>query len=155
MSGDRPGTGPAIVAAFLDAENGRDWDAWAAALDPDIRYRVVGDDAEVRGANAYVAHMRDAYAAIPDWRFRITAIHGDDRTVLVEFDGTGHFTGLVDGRVVREVPLRLAAVCVFELRDGQITAVREYLDVTGRDRQLGRVPGRAGGDRPGTAGAPV
>jgi limonene-1,2-epoxide hydrolase len=89
--------------------------------------------------------MRAAYETILDWRFRITAIHGDDRTVMVEFDGAGHFTGSFHGREIRRVPLRLAAVCVFELAGGRIVAVREYLDVTGRDRQLGEAVAEVGG----------
>ncbi|HEV2527538.1 MAG TPA: nuclear transport factor 2 family protein [Thermomicrobiales bacterium] len=133
--------GVALVRSFLDAENRRDWSAWRAVLDPQVRYVVAGNPDRIEGADAYLAHMQAAYESIPDWRFEIITIHGDDAVVMVEFNGAGHFTGEVAGRWLEMVPLRLPAVCVFMLKDGMITDVREYLAAGSRDRQLGVTSG--------------
>lgn len=120
----------------MEAENSRDWDRWASFLHPDARYEVVGREDAAEGRRDYVSRMRRAYSEIPDWRFRILRAHGDESSVMVEFDGSGHFTGEHGGVRHEQVPLRLKSVCVFDLEDGLIRLVREYLDEAGFERQL-------------------
>ena len=124
------------VEDFLGAENERDWDLWAGYLHPYVRYRLVGEQESVRGRHNYVRRMQQAYARIPDWRFRVLHICSDGRAAVAEFDGEGHFTGAHRGQHVERAYLRLLSVCVFEFRDEQIYTVREYPDRAGRERQL-------------------
>lgn len=121
---------------FLAAENARDWPTWSSCLHPNVTYRVVGSEAVIRGADAYIRHMQTAYARLPDWSFTALTIAEGGGAIFVEFDGAGRYTGGHHSRMVCGAPLRLQAVCVFEFADGRIFRVREYLDRDGFDRQI-------------------
>jgi len=68
------------------------------------------------------------YTELPDWTFRLVHIFGDEEAVIVEFDGSGHFSGTYKSMRYVRAPLRLSAVCIFGLSDGLILSVREYFD---------------------------
>lgn len=126
----------ALVRRFLDAENRRDWTEWGQCLHPEVEYEMIGGDPVVRGREHYIQHMQRIYEELSDWKFRIVTITGDETTVTVEFDGTGHFTGRHEAQEYRGAPLRLRAVCVFELREGLIRRGREYFDHRSYEAQL-------------------
>lgn len=125
-----------LLKQFLEAENRRDWNLWASLLHPDVQYQIIGEQEVVWGKENYVKRMQQAYTTLPDWQFRPLHIYGDDQTIMVEFDGAGHFVGSYHGRQYEGVPLHLTSVCIFEFRDGLISTVREYLDRAGYERQL-------------------
>lgn len=125
------------VESFLEAENRRDWGLWTSFLHPEVCYEVVGQEGMTNGRDDYVLRMKRAYSEIPDWHFTVLRAHGNKCSVMVEFLGSGHFTGDYGGARYESVPLHLQSVCVFELEDGLICRVREYLDESGFDRQLG------------------
>jgi len=125
-----------LLKQFLDAENRRDWNLWGSLLHPEVQYQIIGEQEVVRGKEHYVRRMQQAYTALPDWQFYPLHIYGDEQTILVEFDGAGHFVGEHRGRQYEGVPLHLTSVCIFEFRDGLISTVREYLDQAGYERQL-------------------
>lgn len=125
-----------IVKKFLAAENERAWALWEYYLHPEVVYELIGSVNQVKGRENYVSHMKDEYYSIPDWKFDIVNILGDEETVVVEFDGVGHYTGQFHGRICEGAPLRLNAVCIFRFKDNQIAYVREYYDSEGFERQL-------------------
>jgi steroid delta-isomerase-like uncharacterized protein len=124
------------VRQFLTAENRRDWQQWASFLHTDVTYEVVGSSRVVQGREPYIHHMQQVYAELVDWSFDLLHIVGDDHTVIVEFDGYGHFTGTYEGQLCKDVPLKLNAICVFEIKDDLIHKVREYVDSIGYTRQM-------------------
>lgn len=124
-------TSVATVGRFLVAENGRDWERWASFVHPEVRYHVVGSVAEVRGKENYVRRMQGIHGELPDWQFEVVHILGDERTVMVELDGGGHFSGVQGGQRYEGVPLRLRAVCILEVEGDLIREVREYFDAVG------------------------
>lgn len=126
----------ALVQTFLRAENQRAWHQWAALLHPNVTYTVVGSSRPIHGRDQYVAHMQQVYEELADWHFELVHIVGDADAVMVEFAGHGHFTGTHQGQPYTDVSLNLMAVCVFELRDGLIHNVREYVDTLGYAHQL-------------------
>lgn len=130
---------------FFDAENARDWGNWAACLHPEVTYEAVGSEWLVTGADAYVDHMKAAYADLLDWCFTARHSAAGESAVFVEFDGVGYYTGLYRSQDVVSVPLHLSAVCVFEFADGLIFRVREYLDRDGFDRQIEEFLARSSG----------
>ncbi|MBI2899872.1 MAG: nuclear transport factor 2 family protein [Planctomycetes bacterium] len=125
------------VAAFLAAENARDWRTWESFLSPDVAYELVGGKRIVRGRRNYLKHMRRVYRDLEDWRFTLVEVAASRSTVLVEFRGSGHFSGVHGGMRYEGIPLQLRAVCVFRLRGRRIHRVREYWDAIGFERQLG------------------
>ena len=125
-----------IIEAFLAAENACHWAQWSSFLHPNVRYEIVGEGEVACGHEEYVARMQRAYTSFPDWQFQVEHICGDERVVIAEFDGAGHFVGHHGDRYHEGTLLRLRSVCVFGLRAGRITWVREYLDTVGYDRQL-------------------
>lgn len=124
------------VQRFLEAENRRDWELWASFLDPEVVYEIVGQEGTTKGRDDYVVRMQRAYSEIPDWQFTVLRAHGNESSVMVEFARAGHFSGDYGGTYHKGVPLRLQSVCIFELEDGLIRRVREYLDEVGFDRQF-------------------
>jgi steroid delta-isomerase-like uncharacterized protein len=125
-----------IIQTFLDAENKRDWEVWSSFLDPNVTYESVGSDSPVQGKENYLNHMKQAYSELDDWHFTITHLLHKDDIVMVEFDGKGHFTGMYKGKEYINTPLRLQALCIFELQNGLIKTVREYWDPVGYEKQL-------------------
>ncbi|MBI2590274.1 MAG: nuclear transport factor 2 family protein [Candidatus Blackburnbacteria bacterium] len=124
-----------IVTIFLDAENRRNWKKWSSFVDSDIEYEPVGF-AATRGKRAYVSRMKKAYKELKDWQFEIVNITENKNSVMVEFDGYGHFTGAEDEVQYTNVPLHLKAVCIFEVKNGKIIHIREYLDSQSYKKQL-------------------
>lgn len=125
-----------VVREFLRAENTRNWGHWASYLDPNVTYEVIGSNRVVSGREAYTAHMQRVYVELPDWKFELVSVAAADCVVFVEFLGNGHFSGEYNGRRYERAPLNLTAVCVFELSEGLILAVREYVDHAGYEHQL-------------------
>lgn len=68
----------------------------------------------------------------------ITALAGNKDLVMTELDGKGPYTGRVGGRFVDKTPLRLLSACVFQIKNGKIVFVRDYLDQQGFERQIAR-----------------
>ncbi len=126
-----------VIKNFLEAENKRDWTVWSSFLDPLVEYHVVGSETVINGAEKYMSHMQKVYNDLYDWHFEIVNIFGNDRVIMVEFDGKGHFSGEHNGRKYTNAPLHLEAICIFTLNDKKILKVKEYWDPVGYQRELG------------------
>ena len=126
------------VRALLEAENARDWEKWKELLHEDMVYYTIGTDERVNGRDNYAARMQEIYQEMPDWTVEVRNLctAGEGETVLCEFVGSGHFTGVIDNQPFSQVPVRLTAVCVYEFVKGRIMLIREYLDPLGFERQL-------------------
>jgi predicted ester cyclase len=127
-----------IVKLFLEAENCRDWEGWCKYLHPNVEYQLIGSQNIVKGRENYLKHMKSIYSEIRDWRFQIINMFGSDETVIVEFDGNGHFRGVYKKVNIENVFLQLKAVCIFEIKEEKIYRVREYWDPVGYKRQLNK-----------------
>lgn len=126
------------VRALLQAENDRDWETWKGLLHEDMVYYTIGTDERVNGKENYAGRMQDIYQNMPDWTVEIRNLcsASEGETVVCEFVGSGHFTGVVENQTFSQVPVRLTAVCVYEFVKGRIMLIREYLDPLGFERQL-------------------
>ncbi len=125
-----------IVREFLDAENNRDWNRWKEQVAEDVVYYTVGLGEEIQGRENYLTEVQEDYRDMPDWSYEIRHLCSKDDTVMVEFDGSGHFTGVFQGERFDNVPLKVSAAVVFELENDQIVRCREYIDTTGFEQQL-------------------
>ncbi len=124
------------IKAFLESENRRDWETWSSYVHPDIEHEVVGNEKTIAGKDAYISNMKQIYSELSDWQFDILNILGDDNTVMVEFNGRGHFTGTHENKEYTKVPIHIKAVCIFTLENGKIRKIREFWDPIGYNRQL-------------------
>lgn len=111
------------LEAFFEAENDRDWEAYAGFLHPDVAWTVGGRT--VTGREDYVRAMRASYAG-SDARFRV-------HQLIESADGRVVATLLVDSEGRRSLD-------VFEFSGGVIVREWEFL--------LGAGPGWDGGTVP-------
>ncbi|MFP4705097.1 MAG: nuclear transport factor 2 family protein, partial [Spirochaetaceae bacterium] len=126
------------VRALLQAENERDWETWKSLLHEDVVYYTIGTDERINGKENYAERMQDIYQNIPDWTVEIRNLcsASEGETVVCEFVGSGHYTGVIENQTFSQVPVRLTAVCVYEFVKERIMLIREYLDPLGFERQL-------------------
>lgn len=111
------------LEAFFDAENGRDWEAYAGFLHPDVEWTVAGRT--VAGREDYVRAMRAAYAG-SDARFRV-------HQSIESADGRVVATLLVNSEGRRSLD-------VFELSGGVVVREWEFLLGAGPDWDGEAVP---------------
>lgn len=116
-----------LVRDFLAAMNRMDVDAVGALLTDDATWTMPGDlpvSGRHEGRDAvlgdFLAHAAALFEA-GSLRFELETIVSEGRHAIAEYTGTGR---AADGH--REYHNRYCMV--FELRDGYISAVREYLD---------------------------
>lgn len=102
--------GKAIVAAFVDRLERRDWPALAELLDPDVVYEVPQTRERIRGRDRYVTFNAE-YPG--DWHLEPLVVLGDDRAGGVLFRWT----------VGDEAAFGIA---FFELDGGRITRVTDF-----------------------------
>jgi ketosteroid isomerase-like protein len=113
------------VRAYIDALNHKDWDRVADLLAPDVRYTVLGYDFPGAGTMDRATVLRtlpEILGLFDDEspRIEITHLIAEGPWALVEGQGTGSFR---DGTSYEN---RYANV--YEVVDGQVKTVREYMD---------------------------
>ena len=83
-----------MIERHWSTANDRDWDAFAALLEPDLLYEVPQTRERIRGADGYL----DFFRTWPgDWRVRILRLvcEPGSAACLVDFtDGGGTMTGI-------------------------------------------------------------
>ncbi len=100
----------AVVAAFADTLERRDWPAFAALLDADVVYEVPQTRERIRGRDRYVTFN----AEFPgDWHIEPVLLLGDDH------DGSMLFRWTLDGESA-------LAIAYFEVEAGRITKITDF-----------------------------
>lgn len=102
----------ALVAAFADRLERRDWAGLAELLDPDVVYEIPQTRERIRGRARYVQFNAE-YPG--DWHVEPKVVLGDDR------DGSLLFRWTVDG--TGEDAL---AIAFFEVSAGHITKITDF-----------------------------
>ena len=109
----------------------------------DVRY--VDPGGELTGVDAVVAHSKEVFAPFPGVSFDVAAIYDGDGWAIAEGVVRGKNTAplvMPDGSTLpatgRDMEVR--TVVVFEVRDGAITAERNYWDNVAAYAQLGLLP---------------
>jgi hypothetical protein len=100
----------ALVTAFVDRMERRDWPALAELLDTDVIYEIPQTRERIRGRDNYVRFN----AEFPgDWHVAPQVVLGDDH------DGSLLFAWTLDG----ETSL---AIAFFEVANGRITKITDF-----------------------------
>jgi steroid delta-isomerase-like uncharacterized protein len=130
-----------IVRMLYEAWNDRDFDRAAALIADDGEILLVGSGTRFRGPDGAREYNQMWADAFPDGRIRIDNVIAQGDRVAIEFTGTGTHTGTLrspGGEIPptgRSVTLQLCDV--YELRDGKVRSMRDYLDTAALLTQLG------------------
>jgi steroid delta-isomerase-like uncharacterized protein len=133
------------AAAFIDAFNRADWEAFRGFTAPDTVYTETGTGRRVEGADAYVELCQGWKAAFPDVAGTIrTAIASGD-VVAQEIVWEGTHTGPLqtpDG-VIEATGNRISIQASNWIRfaGGRAQETHHYLDVLALLQQIGAMPG--------------
>jgi len=108
-SGSGP-TAKALVAAFADTLERRDWQAFAELLDADVVYEIPQTRERIRGRDRYVTFN----AEFPgDWHIEPVLLLEDDHDASMLFRWT------LDGESA-------LAIAYFVVEDGRITKITDF-----------------------------
>ncbi|HWU06174.1 MAG TPA: nuclear transport factor 2 family protein [Streptomyces sp.] len=115
----------ATVRALLDALNQKDWERYGELLAPDVEYTIMGYELPGAGTMDREATLKQLPAVLGLFaddspRVEITQLIVEGSWVVAEAQGTGSFR---DGTVYEN---RYSTT--YEVVDGRIRTVREYMD---------------------------
>jgi len=131
---------PASIARdYLESWNRRDFDRWRELFDPKYSY-TGGDGVRQEGPEAGLAVGQMFATAFPDGKLEIKHIHVAGNTAVVEFVGSGTHQGDLMGIAPTGRRMSIPVCTIVEVRDGKITAEREYMDMAHMMQQLGVMP---------------
>jgi hydroxyacylglutathione hydrolase len=129
------------MTAYFEALTRHDLDAIAAAWAPDGHCHVSGQ-ADADSPNGVRAYWAELFGAVPDMRFQVDGLIGEDDQVAVKWSATGTFAGpsSYQGIEPTYAHLDLEGLDLFRLRDGQILREDAFTDGTTFARQIGLLP---------------
>ena len=103
-----------LAERFVTSLEARDWDGWAATMQPDVVYEVPQTRERIRGRDRYLQFNREFPG---DWHLSpAVTVADDDHAVVV-------FRWRVGDAVEQE---EQEAIVVFDFRDGLIATVTDF-----------------------------
>ncbi|MEV0688116.1 nuclear transport factor 2 family protein [Nocardia sp. NPDC050378] len=131
----------ATVRTMIDALNRRDWERFAELLAPEVSYTILGYEFPGAGTMDRETVLRQLPAVFGIFdadspKLEITHLIAEGDWVIVEATGTGSF---LDGTRYEN---RYANV--YEVVDGRVRTVREYMDTQHMANLLSAVAAPAG-----------
>jgi steroid delta-isomerase-like uncharacterized protein len=130
-------TDPAAIAReYLESFNKRDWNRIRDLFAPGYSY-TGGDGQTQQGPEAGLAVAQMWAGAVSDAKIDIKKIHVAGDTAIVEFQGSGTHDGELAGVPATGRKIVMPVVTILEIKDGRITAEREYMDMAHLLQQLG------------------
>ena len=128
-----------IAREYLESFNRRDWDRIRDLFAPGYSY-TGGDGEKRQGPEAGLAIVQMWAGAFPDARIEIRDIHVAGDTAIVEFQAGGTQDGELMGIAATGRKVSMPVCTVLDIKDGKITAEREYMDLAHMMQQLGVMP---------------
>ena len=128
-----------IAREYLESFNRRDWgrirELFASG------YSYTGSDGEKQqGPEAGMAVVQMWASAFPDAKIDIRQIHVAGDVATVEFQASGTQNGELMGIPATGRKVSMPVCTVLDIKDGKITAEREYMDLAHMMQQLGVMP---------------
>ena len=131
---------PASTAReYLEAFNRRDWDQFKGLFASEYSY-TGGDGEKQEGPEAGLAVGQMFATAMSDAKINIQRVHVAGDTAIVEFQASGTHDGDFMGIAATGRKVTMPVVTVLEIKDGKITAEREYMDMAHVMQQIGAMP---------------
>ncbi|MDO8614484.1 MAG: ester cyclase [Dehalococcoidia bacterium] len=134
---------PASIAReYVECVNRRDFDRIRQLLDSGYSY-TGGDGQRQDGPQAAIDVVQMYTSAFPDVKSEIRQVHIAGDTAVVEFIARGTHQAELMGIAATGRKISMPICTVLDIKDGKITAEREYFDVMHMMQQLGVVPAPA------------
>jgi steroid delta-isomerase-like uncharacterized protein len=132
----------AIVREYMECFNSRSWDRYREMLHPEYSY-TGGDGQKMNGPEAGMAVAQMFAGAMSDAKISVKSVHVAGDTAAVEFIGSGTHDGDFAGIAPSGRKVTMPVCMVVDIRDGKISAEREYMDMMHLMQQIGAVPAPA------------
>ena len=134
---------PASIAReYLESFNRRDWGRIRDLFAPGYSY-TGGDGEKQQGPEAGLAIVQMWAGAFPDARINIRNVHVAGDVAIVDFQASGTQDGELMGIAATGRKISMPVCTVLDIKDGKITAEREYMDMAHMMQQLGVMPAPA------------
>ena len=131
---------PATIAReYLESFNRRDFDRIRQLFDDGYSY-TGGDGQRQNGPQAGIDLVQMWAAAFPDAKVEIRQVHTAGDTAAVEFTARGTHQAELMGIPATGRKMEMPVCMIVEIRNGKITAEREYMDMAHMMQQLGVMP---------------
>ncbi len=131
-----------IAREYLECFNRRDFDRIRQLFDSGYSY-TGGDGQRQDGPQAGIDVVQMYASAFPDAKLEIRQVHTADDTAVVEFIARGTHQGDLMGIAPTGRKVEMPVCTVLDIRNGKITAEREYMDMAHMMQQLGVAPAPA------------
>lgn len=150
MTTETTALSPAELAAeAFDAVNRRDLERIAELQHEDVREEIVALESVFTGRTAMRSFFEELFAAVPDLRFDVVRITGDDRVAWVQWRFSGTFNGgRYQGIEATGSRVEVQGADCMEWDGGRLRRNTIFYDGAGFARQIGMLPRRdSAGDR--------
>ncbi|MBF6047029.1 DUF4440 domain-containing protein [Streptomyces sp. NRRL B-1677] len=116
-----------LAHEWLSAYNDQDFDRFGTLYTDDVTYTISAYQFAFHGRDAFVGHIREYAAAVPDRKLAIKRIITDGDTLALETDFTGTSSGAVPALPPAGEPVNARFCTILELRDGKIASQADYV----------------------------
>ena len=130
-------TNEAVVRAYFDALNARDYEKVAASFADDCEFVSVASGVRFSGTDSMLHGLREFAEAFPDWAVEVVNIVATGPYVATEWKTTGTQQGVFRGESPTGIRFRRDGCSVAEVEDGRIVRYRDYYDRATLLEQLG------------------
>src|SRR5688500_17392049 len=130
-------TSEAVVRAYFDALNERDYEQVAALFSDDCEFISVASGVKFTGTASMLHGLREFSEAFPDWAVEIANMVASGLYVATEWKTTGTQQGMFRGESPTGIRFRRDGCSVAEVEEGRIVRYRDYYDRSTLLEQLG------------------
>ncbi|MGW1871204.1 nuclear transport factor 2 family protein [Streptomyces mauvecolor] len=116
-----------LVQEWADAYNAQDFARFGALFTEDVAYTVSAYGFAFTGRDAFVSHVQEYAAAVPDRTLAPRRIIADGDLIAVETDFAGTSSGTVPALPPAGQPVTAAFCTILRLRDGKIASQDDYV----------------------------
>ncbi|MEV0373755.1 nuclear transport factor 2 family protein [Streptomyces sp. NPDC050636] len=116
-----------IVHEWVDSYNDQDFDRFGALFTDDVAYTCGAFGLAFTGRDAWVEHVKEYAAAVPDRKLTLKRVITDGDTVAIEYAFAGTSSGTQPHLPAAGQPVTAGFCTTLQLRDGRIAAQDDYV----------------------------
>ncbi|MGW6526664.1 ester cyclase [Streptomyces venezuelae] len=116
-----------LVQQWADAYNDQDFTRFGALFTDDVTYACGAFELSFTGRDAWVHHVQEYAAAVPDRKLTLTRAIADGDAIAVEYDFAGTSSGTLPGLPPAGEPVKVSFCTVLQLSGGKIASQVDYL----------------------------
>ncbi|KOU52643.1 ester cyclase [Streptomyces sp. WM6378] len=116
-----------FVKEWASAYNDQDFDRFGALFTDDVAYTLKAFGLAFTGRDAWVGHVREYAAAVPDRRLTVKRTVADGDTIAVEYDFAGTSAGVMANLPPKGEPVTVSFCTILQLRGDRAAAQVDYL----------------------------